>query len=437
MNAPSIPYSFYGGNRAAMLCRAPEVICGGPAETGKTLAWCFKLHTLAYKYPGCQLAIIRRHKSDIVGTVFHTFRRDLLADYGPGTRVYGGGYPQWIDYPGGSRIWIGGMDDPGKTLSAERDVIYWNQCEEGSLSDWEYLTRAVTGRGAVMPYTQLVGDCNPSTPSHWIRQRARTQNGNGPVLRYFESTHKDNPVLWDHLRGEWTEQGQRSLERLSHMTGTRKQRLYLGLWAAPEGAIYDVFDGIRTDGSYGPHVCKSFPIPPAWPRAVGIDPFGAQIAAVWLAFDPNTGILNVYREYREPFGMTVAGHAEAILRESRGEPVFAWVCGQPAERAWRVEFQAAGIPAVEPPIADVWVGIERVYRLLSDFGLVIHDSCPDLISEIGDYRRKMNRQTGEATETIENKDDMHLSDSLRYIVAHLTEPLDEEHVWAPWQRIAG
>jgi hypothetical protein len=435
MSDPVIPYSFYGGNRDAILCRDPEVVLAGPAETGKTLAWLWKLHTLAYKYPGCQLAIVRKRKSDITGSVFHTFKRDLLADYGPGTRIYGGEHPQWIDYPGKARIWIGGMDDPGKTLSSERDLIYINQAEELSLSDWEYLTRPVTGRGAVMPYTQLVGDCNPSTPSHWIRQRARSQNGTQAALSLFESTHKDNPTLWDPVRQEWTGQGVRSLERLSRMTGTRKQRLFHGLWVAPEGAIYDVFDGIRTDGSYGRHVVKSFPIPQAWPRAVGIDPFGAQIAAVWLAFDPNTGMLNVYREYLEPFGATVAGHAESMLKAGHGEPIFVWVCGQPAERAWRVEFQAAGIPAVEPPIADLWVGIERVYRLLNDFGLVIHDNCPGLISEIGDYRRKMNKQTGEPGETIENKDSYHLLDALRYPVVYLTEPPDEQHVWAPWQRI--
>ena len=97
----SIPYSFYGGNHDSILCRDPEVILAGAAETGKTLAWCWKLHTLAYKYPGCQLAIIRKRKTDIIGSVLRTFKRDLLNDYGPGIRIYGGEHAQWIDYPGG------------------------------------------------------------------------------------------------------------------------------------------------------------------------------------------------------------------------------------------------------------------------------------------------------------------------------------------------
>jgi len=415
VNTPETPYSFYGGNRDAILCREPEVILSGPAETGKTLAMLWKLHTLAYKYPNAQLAIIRKRKTDITGTVFHTLKRDLLTDHGPGVRIYGGGYPQWIDYPNGSRIWIGGMDDPGKTLSSERDVIYINQVEELSLPDWEYLTRPVTGRGAVMPYTQLIGDCNPGPPTHWIRTRAK----DGP-LTFFESTHKDNPTLWDHTQEAWTEQGRRSLSRLRNMTGSRLLRLYHGLWAAPEGSIYDVFDEHK-------HVVKHFAPPALWPRAVGIDPFGAYIAAVWLAWDTQNGVLNIYREYYQEFGETTPGHVDNILRASKGETIFAWVGGGPSERQARADWAGAGIPLLEPPISDVWAGIDRVYQLLKDFGLVIHDNCPNLMSEIGNYRRKMDRR-GNPTETIEDKESYHMLDALRYAVAYLTQPGERTEV---------
>jgi len=44
-----------------------------------------------------------------------------------------------------------------------------------------------------------------------------------------------------------------------------------------------------------------------------------------------------------------------------------------------------------------------------------------LLSEIGDYRRKLGKN-GVATEQIEKKEQYHLLDALRYAVAHLTEP---------------
>lgn len=403
-------FSFYGGNRDGILCREPEIVLSGPAETGKTLAVLWKLQTLAYRYPGAQLAIVRKKKTDIVGSAYQTLKRDLLP-LAPGYTVYGGNYPQWIDYPGGSRIWFGGMDDPGKTLSTERDIIYVNQAEELSLADWEYLTRCVTGRGATMPYTQLVGDCNPAHPTHWILARAKEGK-----LTKFDTVHQDNPTLWNHKKEQWTEQGKKSRERLRNLSGERLLRLYHGLWAAPEGAIYGVFDEVK-------HKVEAFVPNRLWPRVVGIDPFGAFIAAVWLAYDSEAGILNVYREYYEPFGITTPGHVENILKQSSGETIFAWVGGGPSERQARADFAGAGIPLLAPPVSDVWAGIDRVYQLLKDFRIVIHDNCPQLLSEIGSYRRKLI--DGQPTNTIVDKDSFHLLDALRYAAAWLLrdEPL--------------
>ena len=75
----------------------------------------------------------------------------------------------------------------------------------------------------------------------------------------------------------------------------------------------------------------------------------------------------------------------------------------------------------------MWLGIDRVYQLLSDWSLVVHDSCVNLLSEIGNYRRKLDRG-GNPTEAIESKEDFHLLDALRYVVAELTQPATTEEV---------
>ena len=115
-----------------------------------------------------------------------------------------------------------------------------------------------------------------------------------------------------------------------------------------------------------------------------------------------------------------------MLQLSQGETIFAWVGGGPSERQARADFQGAGIPLLAPEITGVWPGIDRVYQLLKDFALVIHDSCPQLLSEIGDYRRTM--KDGIPTEAIEHKDDFHLLDALRYAVSYLTEPRETEQI---------
>jgi len=424
----SLPYSFYGNVKRGMLCRDPEVMLAGPADTGKTLALLYKIHMCATKYPGAQISILRKVKSDIHGTVIRTFTRDILEPYAPYVEPYGGKIPQWYDYPNGARIWLGGLDNPGKTLSGERDIIYVVQAEELTVSDWEYLIRMVTGRGATMPYTRRGGDCNPGPPTHWIMQRSK---GDTPSLTRYDTTHRDNPALFDQTTGEMTEAGIQRLGRLASMTGHRYKRLYLGQWASPEGAIYTAYDDEK-------HKIEAIPIPQMWPRFVGIDPFGAQIGAVWLAWDALGATLHVYREYEQPFGVTTPKHVAQILEASgyspkgvptnRAEPIYAWVGGGPSERQQRVDFTGAGIPLQEPPITEVWTQIDRVQQLLREGRIVIHDCCVALLSEIGAYARKQNKRTGEFTNVIENKEAYHMLDALRYIVSFLTSPQPKSQI---------
>jgi len=403
----------YGQNRRAYQCRNPEVALAGPADTGKTIALLTKLHWLACAHKGASIVIARKQLTDTYGSVLVTFQKKIL---GADTFVtpYGGEKPQWFDYPNGSRIWVAGLDKAGKVLSAEHDVIYVNQGEELSLPDWETLTTRTTGRAGHMPYSQCLLDCNPAGPTHWIKTRA-----NAGTLTLFNSTHKDNPDLFDQETGQLTEQGMQRIGRLKSLTGARLMRLYHGLWVSPEGAIYGAFDEEK-------HKVRAFDIPPLWPRVVGIDPLGAYTAAVWGAFDNQANMLHIYREYYQPFGVTTAGHARAILNLSQGETIFAWAGGGPSERQQRVDFAGAGIPLLAPLVTDVWAGIDRVNQLLRDHALVIHDSCPQLLSEITDYRRKL--KDGEPTDQIENKEQYHLLDGLRYLCAYLMGPQEQSEV---------
>jgi len=408
-NPSEAEITFYGNVRQAINCKDPELILSGPRDTGKTLGLLYKLHCLAWKYPRASIVIARKRATDLTSTVVQTYRYKVLRPDEP-IRIYGGESPSWFDYPNGSRIWLAGLDKPGKVLSAEHDIIYVNQAEEISLIDWLALLGSATGRAGHIPYAQVIGDCNPSSPTHWIRTRAKSPSNPDGALTLIESSHRDNPDLYDQKTGLMTEKGEQRLGRLRSLTGHLLQRWYYGMWVAPEGAIYSVFDEAR-------HKVRAFPIPPLWPRFVGIDPIGAYVAAVWVALDPTNGVLNVYREYYEPFGIPTNQHAANILRHSgyqpngrpltalAAEPIHYWVVGQPAERQARADWTASGIPASCPAFSDLWMGIDRVNALLSENSLVIHDSCPMLLNEIGDYRRTL--KDGVPTESIENKEVYH------------------------------
>jgi len=190
---------------------------------------------------------------------------------------------------------------------------------------------------------------------------------------------------------------------------------YRGRVAKLRALIYDVFDSKV-------HKVPGRMVPSTWPVFVGVDPLGEYVAAVFVAWEPETNKLHVFQEYKEPFGKTTAGHAADLLELARGYKIAAWIGGGPTERQSRADWAGAGVPLQEPPVSDVWVGIQRVYSLLKTNHMVIHDDCPQLLDELGKYQRVRDRSTGEIENKIKDKDKFHLGDSLRYACAWVTEP---------------
>jgi len=352
----------YGGGLALWRCKDPEVIISGPAETGKTRTALEKLDALMWKYPGSQAIIVRKSYKSLKTSVLLTFERKVLGAWDPETnrfdqgkspiRKLGGEHPEGYIYPNGSRIYLGGLDVPDKILSSEWDVVYVNQAEELSLNDWEIISTRTTGRAGNMPYAQMMADCNPGTPMHWIRARAAAGR-----LTFLESRHEDNPVLFDPDTHKITAQGKRSMAVLDNLTGVRYLRLRKGKWAAAEGVVYEEFDRSK-------HIIAPFPIPADWPRIRAIDfgytnPFVCQ----WWAMDPD-GRLYMYREIYMSKRL-VEDFARQINLVSQGEYIITTVADHDAED--RATLERYGIPTVAAMKA-VSLGIQAVQTRLRDAG---------------------------------------------------------------------
>lgn len=329
-----------------------ETICSGPAETGKTWGCLQYVDALLWNYPGAQGVMARKTYSSLVGSALRTYKR-ILGQQSP-VSAYGGEKPEWFDYPNGSRLWIAGLDNPGKALSSERDFIYINQAEELTLEDWETLTTRCTGRGAVMPYTRILADCNPGPERHWIRQRES--------VLLLESRHEDNPTLFEE-DGRITAQGSRTLSILDKLTGARKARLRFGKWANAEGAVYEAWDRAV-------HMVPRFEIPAHWRRVRGIDfGFTNPFCCLWAAVDPD-GRIYIYREiYRTQ--QIVRVHAAQIREFSEGERIETTVADHDAED--RATLHVEGIPTI-----PAWKAISPGIQALQERLLPAGDGKPRL-----------------------------------------------------------
>lgn len=331
-----------GNNLALRERRDPEVVLVGAAGTGKTLGILAWLHEIAWMYPGARILIVRKVRADLANSVLVTYERDILGEDNPICAGARREYRQVYRYPNGSEIIIGGMDRPGRILSAEYDIIYAAEAVQLSLEDWE--TLVMRNRSTVVPWQQVIGDTNPDRPDHWLKQRA-----DEGMLTLLNTYHRDNPKYWD---GEaWTEAGAAYIQgKLSRLTGVRKARFLDGKWVIAEGAIYDEW---RDDV----HVVERFEVPRQW-RKFRVADFGYNnpFCCQWWTVDGD-GRMYLYREMYMTRRL-VADHARQIVAlTGELERIETTVCDHDAEGM--AQLRAHGIPTT-PAKKDVSTGIEKV-----------------------------------------------------------------------------
>lgn len=424
-------YDLRGDCRELVRCTDHNVILSGPRDTGKTVAACLKAHSLCMQYRGCQGVIGRKVGVDLYGSVLQTFGR-IVKD--SGVRPYGGEKPQWYDYPNGSRIWVCGLDKPGKALSSERDFIYINQAEELKLDDWETLSGSCSGRNAVIPHPQLFGDCNPGGSKHWIKTQAAASK-----LRLLFARHRDNPTIYD-TAGNLTSGGAIRIAVLEKLSGVRRKRLYEGIWATSEGAVYDMFDSALG----GPHVRVRSPlemrrwflaIDEGYTNPAVILLIGADADNRWHCFREfyRPGVLQsvVVSQARSWF-LNPAGYAITVPGEYApdGQLAYAQPAPKSESRCEKVVVDAAaagliadlnnaGITAVgaKGRVLDGINAVQNRLKVLPDghARYSVDPSCINHINEFESYVWKPEKDMPE-------KENDHSADALRYLVDSENEP---------------
>ncbi len=397
-------YTHFGAASDLFWYRSKEILLSGPAGTGKSRACLEKLHACAQRYPNMRGLMVRKTLVSLVGAGIVTYKAKVLHPL-DGVRFFGGSKdePASYRYPNGSRIVIGGLDKSEKVMSTEYDMIYVQEATEATEQDWEDLTTRL--RNQVMPYQQLIADCNPQHPTHWLKLRCDREQ-----TRMLHSRHEDNPTVTEEY-----------LNTLRALTGVRRARLYEGIWSAAEGIVYDSFDE-RT------HIVDA---PPAHPRSY----FAAQD---WGYTNP--GVLGVFAEDGDGRLYLVAEHYMT------GQTVDAWwvprakalheryhfqsIQCDPSEPDFIQQYVSAGLPAVKATNA-IAPGVGAVRTRLDDRRLFfVRDALLERDeSLVAEYRPFSVTQefssyvwpkdvTGRVVKEVPQGGVDHGMDMIRYAVAH-------------------
>jgi len=301
-----------------MKARDPEVLIAGPAGTGKSRACLEKIHLMALANPGSRYLIARKTATTLSSTALVTWQKFVATEAIDTGHVwfYGGSAqdPPSYKYKNKSVVAIGGMDNPAKIMSSEYDVVYVQEATELTENDWETITTRL--RNWRVSFQQLLADCNPAAPTHWLKRRC-----DDGKTRMLHSTHEDNPMLFSPPPNQRiTEKGADYISKLDSLTGVRFQRLRKGNWVAAEGVIYEDFQihtHVVSRNDFQELLDPTEPtdksgIPYSWPRFWSVDfgfvhPFVLQC---W-AEDPD-GRMFLYREIYHTH-RTVDQHAKTIL----------------------------------------------------------------------------------------------------------------------------
>jgi len=249
-----------------MRSRESRILLHGPLSCGKTRGALEKMRAACLKYDRCRWLLL--------GLVRKWLTKSALVTWEEKVIVKGELIPDRVQrdrrsqyrFPNGSIIDVAGLDDPQSVLSTEYDgaiVIEANNVPRATIEILDGRLRY--GR---MPYQQLMMDCNPQSPRHWLYKAMhdivkREDGSEGPWLKGMAFRHTDNPALYNS-DGTRTKYGNDYLPRIYQYTGVRFARYVEGRWVQAEGVVYDRWDEAL-------NIVPRFKPPSDWRRVWSID----------------------------------------------------------------------------------------------------------------------------------------------------------------------
>lgn len=449
----------YGDNKKAFQSRDRYVILVGPASTGKSWALCLKLHMYCMLYPGVKCLMARKTLPALRNSSVKTFKEVLIKTNMDGqVRVLGETRPTHFIYPykeserdgviykGTSEITLSQIDMKGKALGAEYDMIYIVQPDTEELTLDEFLLTASRARLANAPYRQIIADPNPAHDKHWLLENAISKDNPKGKWEFFNSVHKDNPVLYNHEKNEWTDRGKEYIKSLEDLPETRKESQLYGRWFSNAGmAFAEYWDsnkhvlnlassdaialGISVQDKDGEYENA---VPQLWEHYLAIDwgfkdPFVALLIAKHPELDKYIVHKHIYitnKDINYVSNLTasmVKGYNIKAIVADRGPSdamVMESVLGIPITAARK----GAGSIKDSMNICISELNSDR-WKFLNTQESLFHEPDENIISRNGlmGYEEIYNLKKNEKTGNIASHQDDHYYDALKYFMRYLVD----------------
>jgi PBSX family phage terminase large subunit len=405
------PTELRGAASILQTCTARRVLTEGRAGTGKTAGELWKIHSWCETYRKLRAAFVRASAIDVKKTVLKTFEEFVLPENSPLTFGQSRLHRTHYTYPEtGAFIGIFGLDDPQDLFSSEWDIIYVAEATQTTKDKIDLLSRSLRNfRG---PYHQIMLDCNPNGPMHWLNTNSTTAGNSlrmmssrvaydtlqdwnmravdedSPTIHRLISVHQDNPEYFDLDNWEWKPRGKEYRRSLADMSGHNRERMLNGLWKAAEGSVYP---------NYSEELNQWRPLnPPAdWPLYFGTDPgFDHPWSNQWFTVAPTNELIVVAEIVTSGMGSPEIVAEIKKLEQARGwtdreitrygDPQYCFSATAMSKKTIAEQWGELGLNLHPwPRTGDNMDGmVDAVRSKVNDRSLIICDDCPKTIAAV-------------------------------------------------------
>ena len=179
-----------------------------------------------------------------------------------------------LHFKNGGIMRFRGLDKGESRLGQSADIVYVNQAEQITLRNLSLAAsrlRAGKQKSNGKIFNQMILDCNPAGPKHWILNLCKERK-----LDLITFWLTDNPYYYNHETKEWSEAGKNYHDFLkTFLFGAEYERGFLGKWVAAEGRVYHFDEKIHAD-TYSWDA-----IPDTWTIITARD-FGATVSSPFV-----------------------------------------------------------------------------------------------------------------------------------------------------------
>ena len=373
-------------------CHKEAIVCDGAVRSGKTLAMGLGFFLWA-------MSCFRSQKFGVCGKTIGSLRRNVLSEILPKLEALGATCQEKrTENLVILKLWgrenrfytFGGRDESSASL-IQGITFAGILLDETALMPRSFVEQACA-RCSVAG-SRLWFNCNPEGPEHWFYKTWILEAEKRNCLR-LQFTMEDNPSLTEAIR-----------ERYRRLyTGVFYQRYILGQWVQAEGRVYDFFtpDMLRP----APEGCQDWYISCDYgtvnPTSMGL--WGRKGESWYRVAE------FYFDSRREKRQMTDGEYADALENLAGGRRLRG-VIVDPSAASFIEVLRRRGIP-VRKAKNDVLSGIRLTSDCLKSGKLVICDTCPDCIRELGEYLW----EPGGGKDRVRKEHD-HAMDDMRYFAA--------------------